>query len=1284
MKTTLPLRPIFFLAALCSYTLLLSQNPQADEIQTPELSPFSVGQGSLQGAIANSVQEVTGKVNISLPIVTLKSRTLSYPVTLSYNGNAVFKQAQYLNQFSTQSTLGVGWALQQPPKIVADYKGTAARDDDTFYLADGSSNTRLICTKKNAEYWEFEMENYKPYKVRYEIGNTTTGASDLWILTDDKGITYTYGLTDNARENVLAWGNWIGDSKNSNGATPHTTVWNLAKIEDQWSNSLSFTYEEVNHQINNSDLRTHTSASYLKEITSSTGGKIEFTYGEKGTDEYYEPHKEQPEPDAYQERFETKYLEAITVYDNANREVYTYKMEYEVHKKANNNDRNRYLQSITQSDSQGKSLPPLQVAYHTTGAYEGGIAQITYPSGGSVTYTYTEHTVFDATDPPIEVEGTLTSGYSTMGRFVGNDYALQVMVQGDWDSSFNGAYRFKVVYDGWAGQGWKRSEFVFPELVILKAERGVVSYTARVETLKFASGKDFFAFLIFNKDTDKGSVYLFHKAGDGLSWIRTDYRNINLQSNNNYDNDAPAKDPVLMAGENFVAVGENQSYNGRLYTYTWNGSDWNAYTMYQGAGTYYYGAANNFIIALEEDGGPDLITGTDHPDNYYIHYVDAEKRWYTKSWSEEIDHTYTYVDGTERPSYLYPSNSMAGFMADDNPEYILRWTTDYDLIAVDNVLGSHTDSFPLLPVMNNMFVLFRINYDGNPYSPIKAVGFDGSGWCMERFDDNRGAYALSDNTVLTGEGSPGIEDHQPYLYRYNPNIHQWSQTPIGPSTLNYGIKGFGQGFFVVNDYGYKIENTGAITLLTNTPYYDGDQKYLADVVNNNLSGIYIEKKKFYSPHHPYYVIPSRGIGHYFYLNKKNNVLARSFFDSYERIYGNYNMSQLGAYTNSYMSSNIFYLDGEKFKRLVEAVPNRQVKDIVVSGLAINNGAGEVRHIAYTYADNHTLPDDQSTFYGEVTLQNQGDGTGNIGKTKKYFKTGKEDVRLAGLPVKVLVEDKNGNPVSETETLWKEFTKTFTNTAYRGVGIGYYIRPEKTTEKLFFNGQQVITETQNTYNTFGLLTGTSRKNSDGETETTSTTYTYENNTAVKNKNMLAFPEQTKTEIAGEEVAVEYSLWKSSGYLYPYQNKSGTTANSLRIDNEITQVDNYGNVLESYNGQGLYKTVLYSYDFRYPVVTITNATYSEVMDALTVSYAQLQGLNNTELETELTQLYTQLPQAMVTVDLYDTQGRVVRSLDERGEAVNFAYDSFGRLEYTTDARDKVLEKKAYNYGAYERIE
>lgn len=1299
MKTTLHLPRILLLAALCSYNLLRPQEaPQQEAAQleraavqeqvevgtpaSPELSPFSLGQGALQGAIANSVQEVTGKVNISLPIATLKARTLSYPVTLSYNGDAVFKQAQYLNQFRSQSTLGVGWALQHP-KIVADHKGTATRDDDTFYLVDGGSSTRLICTKKQQvaqpgygqNYLDFELEQYKPYKIRYLISNTsasTTYPYDYWTIKDDKGITYTYGRTDNARENVLAWGNWIGDSKNPNGATPHTTVWNLSEIDNQdWEDySLKFTYEKVNHRISSGSSITHTSASYIKEIRSSSRRKIVFTYAEKSPEEYYEPHKEQPEPDAYQERFETKYLEAISVYDDAGEQVYTYTMGYEVRKKAHSNDQNRYLQSITQTDKQGNSLPPVELAYHTNGPYEGGVKQVTYPSGGSVTYTYSEQNVFDTTDPPIAVEGTLTSGYSTIGGFAGNDYALRLMRKGN---PLNGRHGFqmKVEYDWWVGQGWKRSEFIFPELVTEYNQDN----THRVENLKFASGKDFFAFLVFGKTIDRGSIYLFHKAPDGLSWTRTEYQNLSLQSNNNYSNDSPHKDPVLMAGEHFVAVGENQSNHGRLYRFVWNGNTWGSHTLHQGTGTYYYGATNNFIIALEEDGGNDLVTGNYHSDLYYIHYLDTEKQWQTKSWSEKIDHTYNYVHGTNDPSYLYPSNSMAGFMADNNPEYILRWDTNYNLVAVDNILGEHSDTYLLLPVMNNVFALV----DGSIHRVIKAVGFDGSNWSVESFDINSTSYALGDNAILTSKYRVSL-DLQSYLYRYYPNTHQWSDKPIGPVTVNKA-KGFGQGFFVVGNHGYKTENTGVTTSLGRISDYERSEC----LIHNNLSGVY---------HEPTSTDANKG-KKYFYLNKKNGALFDIVFP-YNNLLDSYgdNIPQLGVKTNRFMSPNIFYLNGvdsngNHFKRIVELALDQEVKNIIVSSIVIDNGGGEVRHIAYTYADAHTLPDDESTFYGKVTIQNKGDGSGNIGKTIKYFETGKEDIRLAGLPTKVIVEDKNGNPVSETETTWKQFTKNFTNTAYTNIGIGHYLRPETTTEKLLFSGQEVVTETQNTYNTLGLLTQTSRKNSSGETETTSIQYAYENNDVVQSKNMLAFPYQTKTQINGEEVAVERSIWKEFGPVYAYQNKSGATQNTLRLTNEITKVDSRGNVIESHNGKGLYKTVLYGYNSLYPVATIVNATYAEVVGALTTSYYdqlyeldnQLGELDNTQLEAELSRLYTQLPQAMVTINLYDTQGRVIRSLDERGEAVNFIYDTFGRLEYTTDANGKVLEKREYNYGRQE---
>ncbi|SFC35921.1 YD repeat-containing protein [Flagellimonas taeanensis] len=1255
---------------------LSAQNNQSNDIQAPELSPFSMGQGGIQGAIANSVQEVTGKVNFSVPIASIASRGVSYPVALTYNGSNVFEQAQYMNRFSTQSTLGVGWSLSHP-KIMADHKGTASRDDDEYYLLDGANNTRLINTKKQViqapgtgdSYMDFELEKYAPYKVRYKIRNADffdgyyiTTNHDYWEITDDKGVTYIYGNTDNTRENVVAWGNWIGDSKNTSGDAKHTTGWNISKIQDQWGNNLTFTYSKIEGSFSSSGVN-HTEASYLAQITASVGGKIVFGYGNKASTEYYEPHKEQSEPDAYQEHFETKYLSSVTTYDRENQLVYTYNLGYDIVKKYSSNDRNRYLTSITQEDKDGTTLPPLIYEYYTTGYNEGGLKKITYPTGGSITYTYTEKTAFNAGSASTLAEGTLAPGYYIVGRYVGEDYALRIMSNGTLNNNGRDDYQFKFEYDYWVGESWKRSEFIFPELVTVDEYNN----SHEVENLKFTAGRDFFAFLIFNKSTDKGSLYLFHKNRDGVSWNKTEYRNLNLNCNNNYSNQFPYKDPALMSGDGFVAIGENESTYGRLYRYVWNGTSWNSDILNQGIGTYYYGATNNYIISLDENGnGTDLVTSATHPDYYYIHYLDSEKKWQTKSWSSAIDNTYTYVAATNAPSYFYASNSMAGFMADNNPEYILRWDTDYNLLAVDNYLGQETETYPLIPVMNNMFAIHTYA-SGLANRPIKAIGFNGSSWVSQSFSGNT-TYGLGDNTLLTSfwTNSP---NHQSYIYRYNPNTHQWSNSSIGPVTINYG-KGFGLGFFVVNNYGYRMENTGTITSLGQISNYFQANNF----VFNNLSGVYHEYNGGTNPNAPKQ-------GSYFHMNKRNGSISQTILSvsSLNRNYGNRIIPQFGTDTQNYMSSNMFYLDGAYFERLVDAEVNKLVKNIVVSRLDIDNGDGEIRKILYTHNNGHTLPDDHSTFYGKVTVENKGLGSGNIGKTEKYFNTGEDDVQLAGLPTMVKVLNKNGLQVSETETVWKKFTKNFINSSYKTVGVGYYIRPETTIEKLIFGTDEVITETDYYYNSLGFLSSTSKVNSNGETETSSIQYAYQNYTFVNDRNMLAFPYETRTQINGDYVAVEQSIWKlESNRAYVYQNKSGSDYGTLRLNNKITKVDSYGNILESNNGQGIYKTVLYGYGNLYPVATIINATYSQVAAQLDVTYSQLQNLTGT-LETELVKLPTRLPKSMVNINLYDKQGRVVRSLDERKEAVSFLYDSFGRLEYSTDANNKVIERKEYNYGS-----
>jgi hypothetical protein len=119
----------------------------AVDIGTPTNAPFNLG-NDIQGAIQNSVNEVTGKVTLSVPLAAIASGSgVSYSISLGYNGANSFKNGQQTNKYSPTSVVGVGWSIGTP-KIVVDNKETGTRDDDVFYLLDGATNTKLICTNR--------------------------------------------------------------------------------------------------------------------------------------------------------------------------------------------------------------------------------------------------------------------------------------------------------------------------------------------------------------------------------------------------------------------------------------------------------------------------------------------------------------------------------------------------------------------------------------------------------------------------------------------------------------------------------------------------------------------------------------------------------------------------------------------------------------------------------------------------------------------------------------------------------------------------------------------------------------------------------------------------------------------------------------------------------------------------------------------------------------------------------------------------------------------------------
>ena len=182
---------IFFAIALIGINTTFSQQ-DASDITIPESSPFSTG-NNIEGFVQNSINQVTGKVTFSVPLATVAARSVSYPVSLTYSGATAFDQGKQLHKYSPVSTVGVGFSLSTP-KIVADYKGTAARDDDDYYLLDGTNNSRLICTSgAGTTNLTFEMEKYAPYEISYNM------SYDRWVIVNEEGIIFTYGLGLNSR-----------------------------------------------------------------------------------------------------------------------------------------------------------------------------------------------------------------------------------------------------------------------------------------------------------------------------------------------------------------------------------------------------------------------------------------------------------------------------------------------------------------------------------------------------------------------------------------------------------------------------------------------------------------------------------------------------------------------------------------------------------------------------------------------------------------------------------------------------------------------------------------------------------------------------------------------------------------------------------------------------------------------------------------------------------------------------------------------------------------------------
>jgi len=1224
---------------------------EAEDVVLPKESPFQLG-ADVEGVIQNSVNETTGKLVFSVPITAISDHDLSYPVSLSYNGAIALKTAENTNEYNPTGIVGLGFDMAVP-KIVADYKGTATIEDDTYYLLFGNAS-KLICTARSDSNLEFKTETYNLWKISYDL------TANYWTLINEEGVIYQFGaLGEEAKVMISTWGNWIGDSIVSpSGSIP--TEWYLYRISDQWNNQLTFSYDKITGKQNSGQTAYfHTEAIYLEEIRSSNGSKIEFVYTDKLIDEYFEPHIEQSyEPDAYQEKYDKKYLQEIKTYNTRGDLLYKHDLSYEtLHYSypidAEQYRRKRYLTEITQKNDVGESLPPQKFDYHTSGDFNGCIEKITYPMGGSVNYSYTKKNLFYNSVNRFTGTQPSTADYYYDAVCVRDAYTLKLFRSKNEISE--GKYRYKAIRYQWNGTHWTANEFVLPKLI--KPERDL----ERLDEVKMVFADDFYGFLFFDRYTDRGDLYLFSLAPDGLSWNSKVFSDINcgmdaLIDYGIYGGDGFAvrytNDPVLLNGANFVAIGSKK--RGYLHTYTLKNNEWSHDLINQNQGEYYYGATNNFILSLNEDGGTDMVTGRSNVDHYYIHYLDLEQQWQTKSWT---DYVRPRIASVERASHFYPNNSMAAFVADDNPEYFFRWNTQYNLVGIDNVLGAYDDRCPVYASSNALFTLHNFFYK-NPY---KSARFNGTNWSV--FTPN------SDHTFASPSNSRDLilwkRDHEIGYSRFDANHNAWGSGSFDIPYLmedNYATTAIANKFFIAgnslyyNEYSYILSANFEYIKTLN---YDNAFSY-----SNGRGHVFVKQE-----------VPGRSgtfeKSELFFIDKTTGRLAS--IDLGAKYHMKSNHGKFGGHT-AFMSGNTVYLRSERstftpyLYRIINDRINNWVTDVVVHSMTIDDANNQSRQIDYEFEDFHFLAN-ETTHYGETTIENKGFGMENNGKVVKYFNNGKTDIRLMGLPEKYEVRDAANLLKKENLYTYSLFEKDYTS-----AGTSYTVLNSSKTEKIFLANGVVETDERYDYDTYGRLVKTTKENSQSDIETKEIVYAADY--FLTHKNMWKQPKFTYKKIDNTMAATTEVKWKEdNGNVYPYQNWAGIT--TTKLQKEVIRIDDKGIVLEENNGKGISSVVLMGYNYQYPVAEIGNATFDEVIDNLDISYATLQTRSTQTLKSELLKLYDRIPHASFSLIFYDHYGNITNKVDSRKEELYYHYDNFQRLSYTTDKEGNKLKETRYNY-------
>lgn len=370
----------------------------------PPVRSFQFDSEALSDA-SNTINLFRGSVNLPLTLLSLAGPNgLDVSVQLSYDSGAA-PLAQRWNMEAPTGMLGLGWSMPFET-IAAEGLATGDSPNDRYFMVSGGSSGRLLRSDDSQpDAVLFQALDYQFWTIRYDRGTET------WQVTRDNGCTYTYGDRNSGRHTVqwkVQWDNWDGSSV-ALGQHRYASTWNLAEIRSPWGDRVTFTYAEVTAAVGPNGL-SYTKACYLDNIVDAAGRTVDFVYGEKqfdlarGVCEYADPHKSVPSnaPDAYQSRYEARFLDSVRVLAADGTVQMAFQFEYHIQQfaKVAASDpaypyfAKRCLTGIVQANGQGQTLPGFQFAYYAevpgqpSPVIAGAMQSVLYPAGAVTRFEY--------------------------------------------------------------------------------------------------------------------------------------------------------------------------------------------------------------------------------------------------------------------------------------------------------------------------------------------------------------------------------------------------------------------------------------------------------------------------------------------------------------------------------------------------------------------------------------------------------------------------------------------------------------------------------------------------------------------------------------------------------------------------------------------------------------------------------------------------------------------------------------------------------------------------------